>query len=125
MFYAKEYKYLGHFSSLMKTMCGGVGGGGWGRELFSLLSLTKNVHFGPYLAVEEAQQMYQLRKVALEAKRNKPDLNYHYTKIKVTPKSTSLMLCMLHACIHNTHMAWGYPVAGSMHSLYSPVGHSV
>ena len=27
--------------------------------------------------------MYELRKVALEARRNKPDLNNHYTKIKV------------------------------------------
>lgn len=124
MFYPKEYKYLGHFSSLMKTMCGGVGVK-WGRKLFPYSLSQKKCTFGPYLAVEEAQQMYQLRKVALEAKRNKPDLNYHYTKIKVTPKSTSLVLCMLHACIHNTHMAWGYPMAGSMHSLYSPVGHSV
>ena len=36
-----------------------------------------------FVAVEESQQMYQLRKVALEARRNKPDLNCHYTKIKV------------------------------------------
>ena len=55
------------------------GGGGMGR---SLLSLTKKCYF--FLAVEEAQQMYHLRKVALEARQNKPDLNCHYTKIKVT-----------------------------------------
>ena len=35
------------------------------------------------IAVEEAQHLYQLRKVALEARQNKPDLNNHYTKIKV------------------------------------------
>jgi hypothetical protein len=51
----------------------------------SLLSFIKIMFVWAlfYVAVEEAQQMYQLRKVALEARRNKPDLNNHYTKIKV------------------------------------------
>ena len=35
-------------------------------------------------ACEEAKKLYQLRKVALEAKQNQPDLSNNYTKIKVT-----------------------------------------
>lgn len=65
-----------------------VWGWGWsGRRIFTLPTFPhkRTKIFSPILAVEEAQQMYQLRKVALEAKRNKPDLNCHYTKIKVCP----------------------------------------
>ena len=55
----------------------------------------KNVVF--FVAVEESQQMYQLRKVALEARRNKPDLNCHYTKIKV-PQVKIAHVVLLHTC---------------------------
>ena len=44
--------------------------------------------------------MYQRRKMALEARQNKPDLNCHYTKIKVTPIIIGIAHVLLHAYMH-------------------------
>lgn len=98
---------VGGLLSLIKCVL--CEGGIWerGKKLpSSLLSLTKDIWTESiftffcciFSAVEEAQQMYQRRKVALEARQNKPDLNCHYTKIKVIPILTLPMFHYMHTC---------------------------
>ena len=69
------------------------------------------------LACEEAKQLYQSRKVAMEAKRSKPDINNnHYIKIKVIVSVLSLLspVTVLRTCIGRALNFWLW----NDHTLY-------